>query len=282
MVTLRLRSGSRLDSVTLWQWFTLRDCSFGQYSASVLQAHQAHYSGWVHSWDEWVMSGWCGGKGEGGGVLKSSVDSPDGRIPDPQATRQVEMFEAPAVLGHLLHGLVCDVSVDCQRQRLQLDTLSHQVADGVILELAAGGEVDRLQRPAVVGQAAQGQVVHPLAVRQAQVLQVRAAQGQGHQGVAAQADAASQVHSLQVLVLTDDWQQLLVCHPVGALLQREALENFVGLQHGAKRLFGDLWPSLPIRKQQTVNFTSRRPFSWHFSWTKVWQPHSSQLWKSLC
>lgn len=110
----------------------------------------------------------------GWGGVKSSADLPDGQIPDPQATRQVEMFEVPAVLGHLLHRLVRNVSIDCQRQRLQLDTLPRQVADGVILELAAGSEVDRQQRPAVVGQAAQGQAVHPLAVRQAEVLQLRA------------------------------------------------------------------------------------------------------------
>lgn len=36
ITTFRFRRGSRLDSVTLWQWFTFRDWSFGQYSATVL------------------------------------------------------------------------------------------------------------------------------------------------------------------------------------------------------------------------------------------------------
>lgn len=154
------------------------------------------------------------------------------------------MLKAPAVLGHLLHGLIRDVGIDCQRQRLQPHTLPRQVADGVILELPAGGEVDRLEPPAVVSQAAQGQVVHPLAVRQAEVLEVRAAQGHGHQGVAGEPNAPPHVHSLQMLVLTDDWQQLLVRHPVRTVLEGQAVENFVVLQYGGKRLFGDKRPSL--------------------------------------
>lgn len=141
-------------------------------------------------------------------------DTPDGLVPDPQATRQVQLLQAPAVLGHLLHRLVSDVGVDSQRQRPQLRTLLGQVADGVVFELAAGGEVDGLQPPAVVGEAAQGQAVHPLAVSQTEALEVHAAQGHRHQGVAGEPDTPAHVHSLQVLVLADDRQQLFVRHPV--------------------------------------------------------------------
>uniref|UniRef100_A0A3Q0T645 Glutathione peroxidase n=1 Tax=Amphilophus citrinellus TaxID=61819 RepID=A0A3Q0T645_AMPCI len=31
-----------------------------------------------------------------------------------QATCQVQLLQTPAVLGHLLHGLVSDVGIDCQ------------------------------------------------------------------------------------------------------------------------------------------------------------------------
>lgn len=113
-------------------------------------------------------------------MQNQAFNIPDRMVPDPQATRQVQLLQAPAVFRHLLHGLICDVSIDCQRQRPQAQALLGQVADGVIFEVTAGGEVDGLQPPTVVGQAAQRQTVHPLAVSQAEVLQVQAAQGHGN------------------------------------------------------------------------------------------------------
>lgn len=138
---------------------------------------------------------------------------PDGVVPNPQATGEVQLLQAPAVFGHLLNRLVGNVGVYCQRQTPQLQTFLGQVADGVVLELAAGSEVNRLQPPAVVSQAAQGQAVHPLAVCQAQALEVHTAQGHSHQGVAGEAFAPAHIHFAEMLVLADHRQQLLVCHP---------------------------------------------------------------------
>ena len=163
----------------------------------------------------------------------------DGLVPNPQAARQVQLFQTPAVLGNFLHGLVGDVGVDGHGERPQPQTLPGEVADGLVLELATGGEVDGLQTPAVVGQASQGQAVHPLAVRQAQVLELHTAQGHRHQGVAGEPHAAPHVHSQQVLVLANYWQQLVVRHPIGTVLERQVLEDFVVPQHGTKRLLGN-------------------------------------------
>lgn len=186
----------------------------------------------------------------GGRMLNRRHLIPDRMVPDPQATRQVQLLQAPAVLRHLFHRLIRDVGIDGQRQRPQVRALPGQVADGVVFEVAAGGEVDGAQPGAVVGQAAQRQAVHPLAVSQAQVLQVEAAQGHGHQGVTGEPGTTAHVHPLQMQVLADHGQQLLVRHPVGAALQGQALENFVVLQHGAKGLFGNRWPDLQTQQHK--------------------------------
>lgn len=147
-------------------------------------------------------------------LVESIHYKPDGLVPDSQTTCQIQLFQTPAVLGHLFHRLVCNVGIDRQRQCLQLRTLFGQVADGVILQLAAGGEIDRPKPSTVVSQAAQRQAVHPVAVSQAEMLEMRAAQGHGHQGVAGKGGTTTHVYPVQMLVLADNRKQLLVCDPV--------------------------------------------------------------------
>lgn len=117
-----------------------------------------------------------GGKREhthlGGQMLNLRDLIPDRMVPDPQATRQVQLLQTPAVLRHLFHRLVSDVGIDRQWKRPQVQALLGQVADGIVFEMATGSEVDGQQPGAVVSQAAQRQAVHPLAVSQAEVLQV--------------------------------------------------------------------------------------------------------------
>lgn len=176
--------------------------------------------------------------------LESIHYKPDGLVPDSQTTCQIQLFQTPAVLGHLLHRLVWNVGIDRQRKRLQRRTFFGQVADGVVLQLATGGEIDGPKPPAVVSQAAQRQAVHPLAVSQTKMLEMRAAQGHSHQGVAGKGDTAAHVYPLQMLVLADNRKQLLVCDPVWTVLKEQVLENFIFLQHCTKCFLWDAWSNL--------------------------------------
>lgn len=101
ITTLRFRSGSRLDSVTLWQWFTFRDCSFGQYSARVLWAQHAkdlmdgctsevvgwHKVSWImlenKIWYTWWTDSWPAGNLSG-----PAAPGPCSSWPPPPPTRQ--------------------------------------------------------------------------------------------------------------------------------------------------------------------------------------------------
>lgn len=140
------------------------------------------------------------------------------------------MLQLGAAFGNLLDRHIAHIGIDSQRQRLELAALLHQVADGLVLQLATGRQVHSLQHLAVVSQAAQGQAVHPLTVSQGEPAQVGAAQRDGHQRVAAELGAALQLDLVQVVVLPDDWEQLPVCQPVGAVLERQLLQYFVVLQ----------------------------------------------------